>query len=98
MAFIDFSEDPTNPVFENIKYRIGDRVRVVKAKNSSNYPEDTQEVLRESVGNVYEVREVNAWETGMEDPVWWITYELKVTDEDIIFMDDDELEAADAAN
>jgi hypothetical protein len=93
MAGIMFSEDPTNPIFESAKYKIGDRLRIIQAKGADNYPEDTRDVLKAAVGNVYPVDDVSAWEYGDEEnPSWMITYEFWVTKEDLIIMDDDEVE------
>jgi hypothetical protein len=79
MPALYLSDDPTNAELLRLaKYRIGDRMRIVKASVTSTDPPDMQRAFNAALGRVLSIKEVSFWETGDPTCPCHISYEFHV--------------------
>lgn len=102
MPCIEMSEMPDHPAFAQVKYKIGDTIRVdrIKATNANGqFEPETMTLFETCAGRRFKVKDVVAW--AIDDDHHWLTYEIHVghlnghpkrhAGHETIYLDDDEI-------
>ena len=73
-----FSETPDHPAFTNVKYQIGDMIKVVQIcrQHPTTFESETINLFNTCVGRRFKIKDIMAWER--LDGGYLITHEIYV--------------------